>query len=109
MSELYVMRRANGDLFTVEAEGERRIPVWPSKEAAARYKARNPDLMVFFPALLDRSILLRAAAKPESAAPPRFLLLPEDSPDANLYEGRLVAVEEVFLEGAGWPASIAGT
>jgi hypothetical protein len=100
MSELYVMRRANGDLFTLEAEGERCIPVWPSKEAAVRYKARNRELLVFFPVRLDRSILLRAAAGPQSLALPRFLLLPEDSPDANLYEGRPVAIEEIFPERA---------
>ena len=42
MSELFVMRRANGDLFTQEINGKLVIPVWSGRDAVARYKERNP-------------------------------------------------------------------
>jgi hypothetical protein len=54
MSEMYVMRRANGDLFTEEIEGRLLIPVWSSRETVARYKERNPKLINFLPARLDQ-------------------------------------------------------
>ena len=37
MGELYVMRRANGDIFAEQVNGNLVIPVWSSKDEVARY------------------------------------------------------------------------
>lgn len=96
MDELFVMRRANGDLFAEQIQGELHIPVWSSKEAVARYKARNPELMIFWPVRLDRRLIQRISAGAEK--PAGFFLLSEDAPDAYLDDGRPIAIEEIFPE-----------
>jgi hypothetical protein len=97
MSELFVMRRANGNLFTREINGELVIPVWSSRDAVDRYKERNPELMIFLPARLDRSTKKRVAGGRGAEATTRFFLLSDDAPDADLDEGRLIAPDEITL------------
>jgi len=99
MEDVYVMRRANGDLFTEEVQGKVRIPVWSSRGAIDRYKARNPELMVFLPAPLDRLLLNKIEALTNDASLELFLLSEED-PNADLYEGRPLKPEEIFPENA---------
>ena len=99
MSELFMMRRANGDLFTEEINGELVIPVWSGKDAVARYKERNPELRIFLPARLDRTTMRRVESGRGAEGTTRFFLLSDDAPDAYLDEGRLIAPEEVFPEG----------
>lgn len=99
MSELFVMRRANGNLFTREINGKLVIPVWSSKEAIARYKERNPELMIFLPAQLDRSTIKRVTSGVEAEGTTQFFLLSDDAPDAYLDEGRLIAPEEITSRG----------
>ena len=95
--DVYLMRRANGDLFTEEVQGKVRIPVWSSRDAIDRYKARNPELIVFLPARLDRSLLNKTKALTKEA-PVEFFLLSEEDPNASLYEGRPLTPEEIFPE-----------
>src|SRR4026208_1059378 len=97
MGDVYVMRRANGDLFTEEVQGKVRIPVWSSRDAADRYKARNPELNVFLPARLDR-LLLNKIKTLNNEGPVEFFLLLEEDPNASLYEGRPIMPEEIFPE-----------
>jgi hypothetical protein len=96
MSEMLVMRRANGKFFMEEVNGKRRIPLWSSEDALARYKERNPHLITFLPARLTDSLLdrIRSAAGNEGAT--EFFLLADDSPDASLDDGRPISLEEVF-------------
>ncbi len=98
MSELFVMRRANGNLFTRETNGELVIPVWSSRGAIARYKERNPELMIFLPARLDRSTIKRVTSGSGAEVATQFFLLSDDAPDAYLDEGRLIAPEEIISE-----------
>ena len=97
MGDVYVMRRANGDLFTEEVQGKIRIPVWSSRDAADRYKARNPELSVFLPARLDRLVLNKMKTL-TAEGPVEFFLLSHEDPNASLYEGRPIMPEEVFPE-----------
>ena len=99
MSELFVMRRANGNLFTEEINGKLVIPVWSSAEAVARYRERNPELMTFLPARLDRPAMNRVKSGLGTEGTTQLFLLSEDAPDAYLDEGRLITLEEIFLEG----------
>ena len=98
MSEMYVMRRANGDLFTEEIEGRLLIPVWSSRQAVARYKERNPVLMTFLPARADLNLIKRVASGPGREGAVDLFLLSEDTPDAYLKEGRPISLEEAFRE-----------
>jgi hypothetical protein len=99
MSELFVLRRANGNLFTQEINGKLVIPVWSSRDTVARYKERNPELMIFLPARLDRSTIKKVKSGPGDEGAAQFFLLSEDAPDAYLDEGRLITSEEIFPEG----------
>ena len=99
MSELFVMRRANGDLFTEEINGKLVIPVWSGRDAVARYKERNPALMIFLPARLDRSTMKKVTNGRGTEGTTQFFLLSDDAPDAYLDEGRLITLEEIFPEG----------
>jgi hypothetical protein len=100
MSEMYVMRRANGDFFAEEIDGRLSIPVWPSREAIARYKERNPELMFFSPARADRNLMKRLTSGLGREATADFFLLSESAPDAYLKDGRPISLEEVFREDA---------
>ena len=96
MNELFAMRRANGDLLTGEVGGRVRVPVWTSQNAVARYKARNPELIIYFPVRLDRSLLKRITAGSPIPYAPEFVLLSEDDPDASLGGGTPVLLEEML-------------
>ena len=96
MSEMFVMRRANGDLFTEQMNGRMRIPVWSSEEALARYKERNPELMIFLPTRLTNALVDKIRSGPVREGGAEFLLLDEDDPDANLDDGKPIPLEEIF-------------
>jgi hypothetical protein len=99
MGEMYVMRRANGDLFTEHIDGRMQIPVWTSLEAVARYKERNPELMTFLPARLSRSLMKKIESGLGREGAKEFFLLSESTPDGYLDDGRPISLEELFPEG----------
>jgi hypothetical protein len=99
MSEMFVMRRADGDLFTEEIDGKRIVPVWSSEETLDRYKERNPELMTFLATRLTRSLISRIRSGQAGEGTPGFFLLSEDDPDADLEDGRPISLEEIFPEG----------
>lgn len=93
---MLVMRRANGDLFTVAIDGQPVIPVWSSRDAAARYRERNPELLTYVPARLDDTLMKRIASRLSGEGHATFLLMSEDAPDANLYRGRIVSADDLL-------------
>lgn len=95
MGGVFVMRRANGDLFTEAIDGRLRVPVWSSEQALERYKERNPELMIYLPTRLTRSLIDRVGSK-LGGSTPEFFLLPDDEPDADLESGRPITLEEIF-------------
>jgi hypothetical protein len=99
MSEMFVMRRANGDLFSEEINGKPAIPVWSNEEALARYKERNPELMTFVAARLTRSLINKIRKGLGNVATAEFFRLAEDDPDADLEDGRPISLEEIFPGG----------
>jgi hypothetical protein len=100
MSKMYVLRRANGDLFTEKIEGRLLIPVWSSRETVERYKERNPELMIFLPARLDQKLMKKISSHHDTEGNADFFLLSEDEPDAYLNKGRPISLEEAFRESA---------
>ena len=105
MSEMFVMRRADGDLFTEEIDGKLIVPLWSSEDALARYKERNPELMTFLPARLTRSLLNRIGSGLAGKGTTGFFLLAEDDPDADLDDGRPISLEGITLESELTPQS----
>ena len=108
MSEMFVGRRADGELFTERIDGKWIVPLWSSKDALARYKERNPELLTFLPARLTGSLLDRirsGQAGPEITA---FFLLTDDDPDADLDDGRPISLDGITLESepATLPAQV---
>jgi hypothetical protein len=75
------------------------IPVWSSRDAVARYKERNPRLMIFLPARLDPSTIKRVKSGLGKEATTRLFLLSDDAPHAYLDEGRVISLEDIFLRG----------
>ena len=107
MDELFVMRRANGDLFAEKVDDKLRIPIWSSAEDVARYKAHNPELIIFWPIRLNRSLMKQIKADFGREGILEFFLLSEDAPDARLDDGKPIAIEEIFpeVETISQPAS----
>jgi hypothetical protein len=95
MSEYFVMRRANGDLFAERIDNHLCIPVWADREEVERFKAHNPELMIFLPTRLTHSLVEKTNRTEEGA---RFFLLSSDAPDAPLDKGKEITPEELFSD-----------
>ncbi len=108
MSDVFVMRRANGDLFTEEIDGRLCVPVWRSEEAVARYRERNPELITFLPMRFTRSVMKRITSGLGNEGTTEFFLLDDRDPDADLKDGKPISVGEIFPEGehASQPAQL---
>lgn len=87
MSEIYGMRRANGDWFAFDDHGWLRMPVFRSRSRAMVAHARNSGMLLFKPVVLDERVLKDLApAGGESGV--YFWLV--DKPSENLKRGHLI-------------------
>lgn len=100
MNKLFVMRRANGDLFTEQIGGKLCLPVWPGEEAVMRYRERNPQLGVYLPQRFSRALLKNLAVSSETETMPGFFLLSDEDSDADLEDGKQVSLEEIMSKDA---------
>jgi hypothetical protein len=57
MSDLYAMRRANGDCFAIEGRGRVRVPLFRNTQAALMARLRNFGMLLFRPVVLDAQLL----------------------------------------------------
>ena len=57
MSNLYAMRRANGDWFAFEEQGRLRMPVFGSSREAMQARERNWGMLLFKPVVFDERAL----------------------------------------------------
>jgi len=57
MTDIYAMRRANGDWFALEDEGRLRIPVFYSSHDAFMARLRTAEMLLFSPIALDAQLL----------------------------------------------------
>jgi hypothetical protein len=87
MSDIYVMQRANGDVFALDDHGAFRVPLFNSSSAGFLARLRNFGMLLFKPVQLDAS-LLEQLAPSGSAAEVEFWLVSD--PLINLNRGRLV-------------------
>ena len=87
MSDIYVMQRANGDVFALDDHGRFRVPLFNSSSDAFLARLRNFGMLLFKPVLLDAA-LLRELVPVGGAAEVDFWLV--NDPLINLNRGRLV-------------------
>ena len=96
LSQLTIMRRANGDLFAVRRKGRALIALWPSLQSALRYKARNPELLVFLPALAASPFGRKSLAALQEENTGLFLLT--GTGGAQLADGHEIEWKEINTE-----------
>ena len=87
MSDIYVMQRANGDVFALDDHGRFSVPLFNSSSDAIRARLRNLGMLLFKPVPLDAS-LLEQLVPLGGAAEVDFWLV--NDPLINLNRGRLV-------------------
>lgn len=93
MDQLSIMRRANGELFTLTLKGQKHLAVWPSLQSAMRYKARNRELLVFLPAPVASPFGQKSLAPLRKENLGLFLLI--DDGQARFRDGRRISWEEL--------------
>ena len=94
MSNLYAMRRANGDWFAFEEQGNLRVPVFGSSHEAMQARSRNWGMLLFKPVVLDERAL-NDLAPTGGAAAAHFWLA--DASSTKLGHGRLVDYAQLAL------------
>jgi len=57
MTNVYAMRRANGDWFALEDNSKLRVPVFHSSHDAFMARLRSVDMLLFSPIALDAVML----------------------------------------------------
>ena len=87
MNDIYVMQRANGDVFSLDDHGRFRVPLFNSSSDAFQARLRNFGMLLFKPVQLDAG-LLKQLVPLGSAAEVDFWLV--NDPLINLDRGRLV-------------------
>ena len=94
MSDIYVMQRANGDVFALDDRGRFRIPLFESTSDGFLARLRNFGMLLFKPVQLDNNLLDQLLPL-GSAAEVDFWLVSD--PLINLNRGRLVQPEQLAL------------
>jgi len=92
MSEIYVMQRANGDVFALDDHERFRVPLFNSSGDAFLARLRNFGMLLFKPVQLDAD-LLKQLVPVGGAAEVDFWLVSD--PLINLNRGRLVQPEQL--------------
>jgi len=94
MSDIYVMQRANGDVFALDDHGRFRVPLFNSSSDAFLARLRNFGMLLFKPVQLNAA-LLKELVPVGGAAGVDFWLVSD--PLINLNRGRLVQPEQLAL------------
>jgi hypothetical protein len=97
MSNLYAMRRANGDWFALEDDSRRLVPLFHSSHDAFMARLRSVEMLVFSPVVLNPR-LLNEIVDNQSALD--FCMI--DNPFASLKRGQtLPRAQVISLIGHG--------
>jgi len=91
VSNLYAMRRANGDWFALEEEDRRLVPVFHSSHDAFLARLRSVEMLLFSPIALDATLLGEIAACPSEVD---FFMV--DNPFASLKQGNPILHAQVL-------------
>ena len=107
MSDIYVMQRANGDVFALDDRGRFRIPLFKSSRDGFLARLRNFGMLLFKPVQLDDSLLDQLVPL-GGAADVDFWLVGD--PSINLNRGRPVQPAQlaVLMGGRIKPKPVSG-
>src|SRR5689334_11449525 len=94
MSDIYAMRRANGDWFALKDHERLRVPLFRSTHDAMMARLRNFGMMLFKPTPIDTRLLKEIA--PEGGESDVDFCIVND-PFANLSRGSDVAHAQLAL------------
>ncbi len=94
MSNIYAMRRANGDWFALEGRGRLRVPLFHSKKDATMASLRNSGMLLFRPVALDAN-LLREMVPAGGSGHVEFSVVKD--PLVSLRRGKPVEREDLVL------------
>jgi len=94
MSEIYAMRRANGDWFALDGHGRLRVPLFHNSHDAMMARLRNFGMLLFKPVALDARLL--GEIVPVGAGSDVDFCLVND-PFASLKHSSLVEHSELVL------------
>ena len=94
MSDIYAMRRANGDWFALDDNGRFRVPLFRSSRDAMIARSRNFEMLLFNPVMLDGR-LLQEMTPEEDGGNVDFCLVHD--PLVNLNRGLLVEDADLAL------------
>jgi hypothetical protein len=94
MSDIYVMQRANADVFALDDNGRFRVPLFTSKSDALLARLHTFGMLLFKPVQLDAG-LFKELIPAGGAAEVDFWLV--NDPSINLDHGRLVQPEQLAL------------
>ena len=94
MRDLYVMQRANGDVFALDDNGRFRVPLFHSIHDAIIARLHNSEMLVFKPVALDAR-LLKEIVPVGGAAEVDFWQV--NDPMINLNRGRFIQTNELDL------------
>jgi len=106
MSDIFAMRRANGDWFALDHSGRLRVPLFHSVHDAMIARLRNFGLLVFKPVILDARFLKEIMPLPGEDAVDFCMV---DDPYVRLNRGRTVERRELasLIRGADEHENIA--
>lgn len=94
MSDIYVMQRANGDVFALDDHGRFRVPLFNSTSDAMQARLRNHGMLLFKPVQLHAG-LLKQLVPAGGVGEVDFWFV--NDPLINLKHGRLVQREQLAL------------
>ena len=94
MSNLYAMRRANGDWFALDDGGRFRVPVFGSQRGGMQARVTHWGMLLFKPVALDVSALEELVTT-DGAGETDFWLV--DDPFTGLKRGRLIDGAQLSL------------
>jgi len=94
MTNIYGMRRANGDWFALDDDGQLRLPLYLSSLEAMQARARNPGMLLFKPVLLEERVLTEFTPT-EGAGSALFWLA--NGPSTKLKYGSLIDRAQLAL------------
>ena len=92
MSEIYAMRRANGDWFALDGHGRLRVPLFHTSQDAMMARLRNFGMLLFEPVALDAQ-LLKEVALAGTGSDVDFCIV--NDPFASLTRGSHLALAQV--------------
>lgn len=93
MSNIYVMQRANGDVFALDHHGRFRVPLFHSSRDAMIARSRNWEMLLFKPVALGAH-LLKELVPVRGGGEVEFWVVNDP---ANLKRGHLVEHAQLAL------------